>query len=134
MGIGEFIKAATERQKEKRTKRKEVRATRKKYGKQGREAAKKVRQGDLKGKDRRHALAASRVFHKVDNKGQVGGFAAFGKYSAKVVTKNKKREDRQEKRDLRKAKRQKVHAAIPGKPAADRMAERKARREARRNK
>jgi hypothetical protein len=111
MGLGEFIKAATERQKEKRAaqvakqaKRKEVQATRKEMGEKKRTRAKEIRK-ELKGKERRAHLGANRVFHKVDKEGKPGGMLAFSKYSAKVGAQNKKREDRKKARADRKAAR-----------------------------
>jgi hypothetical protein len=112
MSVGAQITAATDRAKERRAaavakkaKRKDVRATRKEHGAQKRTAAKAIRQGELKGKARQSALGANRVFHKVDKEGKPGGFTAFGKYTAKVGAKNKKREERKTARADRKTAR-----------------------------
>jgi short subunit dehydrogenase-like uncharacterized protein len=98
-----------EKIKERLKKRKATRTLRKEYGKKKREGAKKIREGDLKGKNRRVALGANRVFHKVDKEGKVGGFAAFGKYAGKLTARVRKRNERkaavQARRDERKANR-----------------------------
>jgi hypothetical protein len=91
--------------KEKKTARKERRSLKKEYRVKGRTAAKKIRAESEPGKERRVKLGASKAFHKVDKEGKVGGFAAFGKYAAKVTTQHRKREDRKKVRVDRKAER-----------------------------
>jgi hypothetical protein len=125
MSIGAQITAATDRAKERRAaagakqaKRKEVRTTRKEYGEKKRTAAKAIRKGDLKGRERRLALRSNRVFHRVDKEGKPGGFPAFGKLAAKVTGRKTKRDERQKARAERKAAR----------PGAAKRAERKATR------
>ena len=70
-----------------------------------RAAVKKVRSEHKPGKTRRMMVGATKAFHGTDKEGNKGGFAAFGKYSAKVSAKKQKKEARVAKRTARKESR-----------------------------
>ena len=90
-----------------RAKHKETKSLRKTHRTQRRAAVKGFREDkSLSKTERRRSIKMTRKFHRVSDKGKVGGFAAVGKYTAKVAAKIKaKTAKKQHKTDRKTAKR-----------------------------
>ena len=91
---------------ERQAKRQTTRATRKKHRVERRTAIKKIRADkELSGYDKRMKIGGTRAFHKVDGKGNVGGFKAYFAHAKKVSPAMTKRADRIKGREDRKTER-----------------------------
>lgn len=86
-----------------RAKQKETKNLKRSHRTQRRAAVKGFREDkSLSKTERRRSIKTTRKFHKVSDKGKVGGWAAVGKYTAKVAAKIKARTARKQRKTDRK--------------------------------
>jgi hypothetical protein len=114
---GEKLKEKIEAKKAK----KEIRGKRKEGRQKSRAAVKEIRSKGKPGAARRGLVLATKAFHKVDKEGKKGGYKAFGKFTGSKRAKRigervKRQKARQQKREFRKAKRDKGNKDYSGPP------------------